>query len=82
MNREHTNLVANARRARTIAVREWRKGHTDTSVQQTRRMALAQAAEQRAVGACRRESMHLFHQVIGVLCSSCPESQSAGPVGS
>lgn len=72
MNREHARLVANARRARTIMDREQQKGTTDMSVRQTRRMALSVAASQRALGACRRESIHLFHRAIGVLCINCP----------
>ena len=33
----HARLVANARRARTVADREQQRGRTDLSVQQTRR---------------------------------------------
>ncbi len=65
-------LIANARRARTIADREQLCGRTDMSVRQTRRMALSVAASQRAMGACRRESIHLLHAVWGVLCTNCP----------
>jgi hypothetical protein len=72
MTTPHARLVANARRARTVADREQERGRTDLSVQQTRRMALSIAASQRALGACRRESIHLFHHAIGVLCLNCP----------
>jgi len=65
-------LIANARRARTIADREQERGRTNMSAQQTRRMALSIAASQRALGACRRENIHLYHHAIGVLCLNCP----------
>jgi hypothetical protein len=72
----HARLIANARRARTIAAREQERGKTDLSVAQTRRMALSVAASQRALGACRRESIHLFHAAIGVFCVNCPPTDS------
>jgi hypothetical protein len=68
----HARILSNARRARTIADREQQRGNTDMSVQQTRRMALSIAAAQRWVSACRRESIHLYHHAIGVLCANCP----------
>jgi len=46
----YARLIANARRARTVANREQDRGRTDLSVQQTRRMALSITAAQRAFG--------------------------------
>lgn len=51
---EHARLIANYRRAVTVHTREQAKGRHDMSVRQTRRMALAVAAMQRAYGALDR----------------------------
>lgn len=74
--RDIARLIANAKRARTIADREQERGLTNLSVQQTRRMALSIAAAQRALGACRRENIHAYHHAIGVLCRDCPAKPS------